>query len=116
MYTITALLTIALAAFTTASPIEATTASTAAADATQDRTSNVHFWHGDTCNNSAGGANVVGSGSKRCVPVKNVRSISASGSGCTVRTWSGNDCKGSNFRVPDSGCHSVLYGSVSIDC
>ena len=110
MYTLTTLLTLFLTALTTASPIEAITG------ATRDHSSNVQFWHGDICTDNAGTVSLVGSGSTRCIPVNNARSISASGSGCTVKTWSGNNCRGGSFRVPDSGCHSVLYGSVSVNC
>jgi len=113
MFTLTALLVSALAAFTTAAPVEGTTE---VVGSPLDRSAQVTFYHGDTCDNRADGVNLQGSGSYRCIPIGNVRSISASGSGCTVKTWSGNNCHGNNFKVPDASCHSVLYASVSIQC
>ncbi|GFG20626.1 hypothetical protein IFM61606_00678 [Aspergillus udagawae] len=75
------------------------------------------FWGGDLCDGPVDSISLVGSGSYRCVAVTNKRSISVpSMNGCTVKTWSGNNCRGSSFKVPDTGCHSVLYAGVSIQC
>lgn len=37
-------------------------------------------------------------------------------SGCTTTTWSGTNCGGSSFVVPDSNCHAVQFASVSFKC
>jgi hypothetical protein len=37
-------------------------------------------------------------------------------SGCTTQTWSQLDCTGNPYTLRDSGCHSIQYGAVSIDC
>lgn len=38
--------------------------------------------------------------------------------GCTIKTWSGANCHGSSWTMPDAdfGCHSVLHAAVSIEC
>ncbi|PVI01418.1 hypothetical protein DM02DRAFT_502816, partial [Periconia macrospinosa] len=80
-------------------------------------TANVRMFAGDTCNGATNQFSVSGSGSNRCVPVPAARrSISVTGSGCATITWSGTNCQGNSFKIPDSACHSVLYGSVSVQC
>ncbi|KAI1924229.1 hypothetical protein LOZ58_001244 [Ophidiomyces ophidiicola] len=77
----------------------------------------VEMFSSDTCGGAVDSAMVVGSGSYRCIAVTNKRSIKAPVlNGCEVRTFSGNNCRGSNFRLPDRDCHSVLYASVEIKC
>ncbi|ATY64253.1 hypothetical protein A9K55_003833 [Cordyceps militaris] len=80
--------------------------------------SNVHviMYAGDTCGGETSEFSLENSGS-RCVPVPfAVRSIRAPGSGCSVSTWSGNNCRGSHYDVKDDSCHSVLFGSVWAAC
>ena len=43
-------------------------------------------------------------------------SISVTVAGCSTVTWSGNNCEGSSYSIPDSNCHSLPYGSVSVQC
>ncbi|CAP71391.1 uncharacterized protein PODANS_6_2395 [Podospora anserina S mat+] len=75
----------------------------------------VTTYSGDACNGSNEQVTVT-NGGYRCFAVSNKRSIGYSGSGCTVTTWSGNNCRGSSFVATRAGCYSVLYGSVSIQC
>ncbi|KAK3324962.1 hypothetical protein B0H66DRAFT_636481 [Apodospora peruviana] len=77
-------------------------------------TVSVNTYSGDSCNGDNENV-VLTNGGYRCFAVSNKRSIGVSGSGCRVTTWSGNNCRGSSF-VAGSGCFSVLYGSVSIQC
>ncbi|KAK4652905.1 hypothetical protein QC762_0078050 [Podospora pseudocomata] len=75
----------------------------------------VTTYSGDACNGN-NEQTAVTNGGYRCFAVSNKRSIGYSGSGCTVTTWSGNNCRGSSFVARSSGCYSVLYASVSIQC
>ncbi|KAF9871200.1 hypothetical protein CkaCkLH20_11369 [Colletotrichum karsti] len=71
------------------------------------------------CKNGPRVFEITGSGSKRCNPVKNARSIKVQDKrGCTIKTWSGSNCKGQSFKIPDGDldCHSVLHASVQILC
>jgi hypothetical protein len=37
--------------------------------------------------------------------------------GCTFKSWSGGDCRGSSTPPATSaGCRSVPFGSISVDC
>ncbi|KAJ6780280.1 hypothetical protein PWT90_08468 [Aphanocladium album] len=77
---------------------------------------NVYMYAGDTCNGQVSQFSLE-NGGNRCVPVPfAVRSIRAPGHGCSVSTWSGNNCRGSHYNVNDDSCHSVLYGSVYVQC
>ncbi|KAE8153818.1 hypothetical protein BDV25DRAFT_14900 [Aspergillus avenaceus] len=78
----------------------------------------VHMSRNDTCGGTTDSFSVLNSNTYRCVIVPaEKRSIRVSqNQGCKVKTWSGNNCLGLNFRVPDTECHSVLYASVSVDC
>ncbi|KAL2793067.1 hypothetical protein BJX66DRAFT_339126 [Aspergillus keveii] len=83
----------------------------------RDDTANVRMFSGDTCGGAEQSFSVSGSGTYRCVPVSAARrSVLVTGSGCTTTTWSGTNCEGSRYKIPDSGCHSLLYGSVSVQC
>ncbi|KAL3484709.1 hypothetical protein BJX62DRAFT_218357 [Aspergillus germanicus] len=75
------------------------------------------MFSGDTCGVAQQSFSVAGTGVYRCVPVSAARrSIIVTGSGCTTTTWSGTDCSGSRYKIPDSDCHSVRYGSISVQC
>ncbi|KAK4204965.1 hypothetical protein QBC40DRAFT_261266 [Triangularia verruculosa] len=76
----------------------------------------VTSYSGDACSGSSQRVTVTDGGYRCYSTVPNKRSIGVSGSGCTVRTWSGNNCGGSGFTAPSSGCYSVSYSSVSIQC
>lgn len=45
-----------------------------------------------------------------------VRSIRSNGSGCTITIWTGIDCKGNSFNVPQNACYKALYGSYTVRC
>ncbi|KAF7126241.1 hypothetical protein CNMCM5793_002736 [Aspergillus hiratsukae] len=71
----------------------------------------------DTCGGVDDSFAITSAGSQRCVPVpSNKRSIRVIDNSCIITTWSGGDCRGSSFRVPDTTCHSVLYAAVSVYC
>ncbi|RHZ68950.1 hypothetical protein CDV55_101907 [Aspergillus turcosus] len=71
----------------------------------------------DTCGGADDSFAIASAGSQRCVPVpSNKRSIRVLDNSCIVTTWSGSDCRGLSFRVPDTTCHSVLYAAVSVYC
>ncbi|KAK3370339.1 hypothetical protein B0H63DRAFT_454520 [Podospora didyma] len=79
-------------------------------------TVSVTMYSGDVCNGSNQSVFIT-NGGYRCEPVSAPRrSLSVSGSGCSVTTWSGTNCQGSSFNIPFTGCWSILYGSVSIQC
>ncbi|KAH8733167.1 hypothetical protein GQ44DRAFT_599243, partial [Phaeosphaeriaceae sp. PMI808] len=81
----------------------------------RDNVAIVNTYNGDTCNGGNKQFTIVGGGD-RCVPFTNVRSISVFGSGCKIRTWSGNNCRGSSAGIAYGRCTSVLYASVSVKC
>ncbi|KAK4213522.1 hypothetical protein QBC37DRAFT_422825 [Rhypophila decipiens] len=75
----------------------------------------VEMYAGDTCNGQVDSFSVANKG-ERCVPVPSPkRSIKITSRDCTIRTHSGTDCRGSNFKA-GNGCFGVLYGSVSVKC
>ncbi|KAI1080977.1 hypothetical protein F5B20DRAFT_579802 [Whalleya microplaca] len=79
----------------------------------------VHTFAGDNCDGKDDPTALTGSGSYRCIAVSGKRSIRApEKKGCNIKTFSGSDCKGSSWKVPDGdvGCHSVLFASVEIQC
>ncbi|KAK4171537.1 hypothetical protein QBC36DRAFT_199113 [Triangularia setosa] len=104
---------VALLPLTLAAPAEAELATKFESDVRILGTVVITTYSGNACNGSNEQVTVT-NGGYRCFPVSNKRSIGISGSGCTVRTWSGGDCRGSSFTATSSGCYSVLYGSVSI--
>ena len=81
-----------------------------------ERRGEVTVWthSGDVCDGASEQVH-IGQGGFRCFQVSNKRSIRTQGN-CIVTTWSGTDCRGSSFRIDGSGCWSVLYGSVTIQC
>ncbi|OHF00752.1 hypothetical protein CORC01_04069 [Colletotrichum orchidophilum] len=73
----------------------------------------------DLCTTGQSTFEVTGSGAYRCIPVTNKRSIKAlEKRGCTIKTFSGSNCRGSHFTIPDGDleCHSVLHAAVEISC
>ncbi|KAK1622448.1 hypothetical protein BDP81DRAFT_455253 [Colletotrichum phormii] len=73
----------------------------------------------DLCNADQSTFEVTGSGAYRCIPVTNKRSIKVlQKRDCTIKTFSGSNCRGSHFTLPDGDldCHSVLHASVEISC
>ncbi|KAF1851578.1 uncharacterized protein K460DRAFT_401593 [Cucurbitaria berberidis CBS 394.84] len=100
---------------TTSIPLEDTLETDFVTLAARDNIAVVTAYNGDTCNGGNSQFTVVGGGN-RCVPFSNVRSISVSGNGCVVRTWSGNNCAGSSAGPAYGRCTSVLFASVSVTC
>ncbi|KAI9154720.1 hypothetical protein HJFPF1_07277 [Paramyrothecium foliicola] len=74
----------------------------------------VRVYRSDTCTNLVEEVTIF-QGGQRCIPYTNVRSIDVNQSGCTIKTWSGNNCRGSQYTARN-GCNSVLYASISINC
>ncbi|KAI0025153.1 hypothetical protein F4780DRAFT_415673 [Xylariomycetidae sp. FL0641] len=77
----------------------------------------VNAYNGETC----GGYNtqtftITGDGVHSCKGLSNAKSIQVSGSGCNVTAWTGNDCRGDVFEVPNSNCQTVSFGSVMAEC
>ncbi|KAF2434295.1 hypothetical protein EJ08DRAFT_627812 [Tothia fuscella] len=106
---------VTLATVSTAVPLEETSSTNAIAEGTQVGAT-ARAWHGDLCHDLESSTTLTGSGSYRCVAVGSSRSISADRDGCRVATYSGNNCRGSKFSVPDNACHSVLFGSYEVSC
>ncbi|KAM7192894.1 hypothetical protein V8F33_008082 [Rhypophila sp. PSN 637] len=94
-----------------------TTLATPIPEELQERgTVTVTMFGGDVCNGQADSFQVT-DGGRRCVPVRSAkRSISVSGGGCSVTTFSGTDCRGSSFHANIGSCTGALYGSVRVDC
>ncbi|KAF7621073.1 hypothetical protein AFLA_011389 [Aspergillus flavus NRRL3357] len=96
-----------------------TTSTDSSATPTQtDFGATVHMYASDTCGGTDDSFSVLNSSSQKCVVVpSNKRSIRVSqNDGCNVTTWSGSNCAGSSYDVPDTDCHAVLYAAVSVDC
>lgn len=94
----------------------------------------VRVYRSDTCTNQVDAVTLF-QGGYRCLPYGNVRSVFADNrlvahwrnprhfagrvltrcSGCKIRAWSGNNCRGNSYTVRD-GYNSVLFASVSIQC
>ncbi|KAM7216177.1 hypothetical protein V8F06_008477 [Rhypophila decipiens] len=105
-FTLATVLALATAALATPTPKEL-----------QERgTVTVTMFGGDVCNGQADSFQVT-DGGRRCVPVpSSKRSLSVSGGGCSVTTFSGTDCGGSSFHANIGTCSGVLYGSVRVEC
>ncbi|GAQ09271.1 hypothetical protein ALT_6592 [Aspergillus lentulus] len=81
------------------------------------RLATFEMYETDSCGGTDDSFAITSTGSQRCVLVpSNKRSIRVLDNSCIVTTWSGDDCKGLNFRVPDNKCHNVLYAAVSVYC
>ncbi|GFG02989.1 hypothetical protein IFM5058_01208 [Aspergillus udagawae] len=106
---------------TTTNPPSSTTSSNSnsqSANNGSNRLAVFDMYETDTCGGVDDSFAVTSTGSQRCVLVpSNKRSIRVlDNSSCIITTWSGGDCKGLNFRVPDTNCHNVLYAAVSVYC
>ncbi|OGM47138.1 hypothetical protein ABOM_003961 [Aspergillus bombycis] len=95
-----------------------TSTSTTASPTQTNFGATVHMFANDTCGGTDDSFSVLNSSSQKCVVVpSNKSSIRVSqNDGCKVVTWSGSNCAGSSYRVPDTDCHAVLYAAVSVDC
>lgn len=70
-----------------------------------------------SCDNVVYRVDTGGSGTYNCFPVcADTGPISVTGSGCATVTWSTTDCQGSSYLIHNSDCHSLPYGSVSVQC
>ncbi|KAJ0329735.1 hypothetical protein COL922a_012696 [Colletotrichum nupharicola] len=109
-FSVTTVMTAALASLALANPVQL--------ESRQDH-SKVSSFSDDLCTNGEQVFEVTGVGARRCIPVSNKRSIKvADKHGCTIKTWSGSNCGGSDFTLPDGDldCHSVLHAAVEIIC
>ncbi|KAE8400089.1 hypothetical protein BDV37DRAFT_258580, partial [Aspergillus pseudonomiae] len=95
-----------------------TSTSTTASPTKTNFGATIHMFANDTCGGTDDSFSVLNSSSQKCVVVpSNKRSIQVSqNDGCKVVTWSGSNCAGSSYTVPDTDCHAVLYAAVSVDC
>ncbi|KNG91233.1 hypothetical protein ANOM_000291 [Aspergillus nomiae NRRL 13137] len=95
-----------------------TSTSTTASPTETNFGATIHMFANDTCGGTDDSFSVLNSNSQKCVVVpSNKRSIQVSqNDGCNVVTWSGSNCAGSSYIVPDTDCHAVLYAAVSVDC
>ncbi|KAF7175247.1 hypothetical protein CNMCM7691_007287 [Aspergillus felis] len=106
---------------TTTNPPSSTTSSNSNTQSANNGTARLavfDMYETDSCGGTDDSFAITSTGSQRCVPVpSNKRSIRVTdNSSCIITTWSGGDCKGLSFRVPDTDCHSVLYSAVSVYC
>ncbi|KAF2799294.1 hypothetical protein K505DRAFT_371118 [Melanomma pulvis-pyrius CBS 109.77] len=110
--TTTAILTTLLASLALATP-----APSPNLEAREDWGKVVSFT-GDLCNGVSTTVELLGSGANRCVAIGGGSVQDIQKRGCTIKTWSGADCHGSSWTMPDAdfGCHSVLHAAISIEC
>ncbi|KAE8357648.1 hypothetical protein BDV27DRAFT_138968 [Aspergillus caelatus] len=103
---------------TTLTSTSTTSTSTSVKPTQTDFGATVHMYANNTCGGTDDSFSVLNSSSQKCVVVpSDKRSIRVSqNDGCKVVTWSGSNCAGSSYRVPDTDCHAVLYAAVSVDC
>ncbi|KAK3290994.1 uncharacterized protein B0H64DRAFT_378302 [Chaetomium fimeti] len=83
----------------------------------EKRSANFTMYGGDRCTDEVHTYFHQDGTGFRCYPVPaGKRSIRVFGS-CSVRTWSGTDCRGGSAVITErDGCVTILYGSVSVDC
>lgn len=85
--------------------------------ARDDPDSMIGMYSDNNCDNLVDEPVWGGPGTYSCFPVPQaVNSITVWGAGCLTTTWSGTNCRGSSYNIPDSNCHSLPYGSVSVQC
>ncbi|KAI3556383.1 hypothetical protein CABS03_03444 [Colletotrichum abscissum] len=85
----------------------------------RDNWAKVVSFSNNLCNSDQSTFEVTGSGTYRCIPITNKRSIKVlQKSNCTIKTFSGSNCGSSHFNLPDGDldCHSVLHASVEMSC
>ncbi|KAH9998545.1 hypothetical protein F4779DRAFT_605750 [Xylariaceae sp. FL0662B] len=76
----------------------------------------ITFYPEDDCNGYTGEVDVITGQDYGCfVPQGSTRSIQVDGEGCRTTVWSGRDCHGESFVIPNSTCITTLYGSVSVN-
>ncbi|KAE8337815.1 hypothetical protein BDV24DRAFT_154085 [Aspergillus arachidicola] len=110
-------MTVSSSTSTTLTSTSTTSTGTTATPTQTDFGATVHMYANDTCGGTDDSFSVLNSSSQKCVVVpSNKRSIRISqNDGCNVTTWSGSNCAGSSYDVPDTDCHAVLTKVILYD-
>lgn len=78
----------------------------------------VHMYRNDKCSVTDDSFAVLRHNSSTCMKVPSDKtSIQVTqNKGCSIKTWSGGNCRGGAYNVTDLYCHALPYAAVSVEC